>query len=260
MQQSPTCPAQKRLQCLRNELRTVIRAQNKRRPAGRGEHVRSCSIRRSVVIERSTMFSNDSRVCSSSIDAILIDSPSMVEASWKSKTAGTGGEGQRAYFFGARCRVGLLTSGRLLGYLARRPGNRASTARCPKGRAGTQRVQAVDARGRRRQNGQNDQTAVQCRRCGLCEHITELSVHIPCGCLRGRVLGRWQSCPDEDSPEEWEDCDVSSARDLFIVCLGVTADGVSRWTWLGCDDCRAINAALERHGAFGRWRWAGTAR
>jgi len=30
----------------------------------------------------------------------------------------------------------LLTSGRLFGYLARRPGNRATTARCPRGRAG----------------------------------------------------------------------------------------------------------------------------
>jgi hypothetical protein len=29
-----------------------------------------------------------------------------------------------------------LTSGRLFGYLARRPGNRATTARCPRGRAG----------------------------------------------------------------------------------------------------------------------------
>jgi hypothetical protein len=42
-----------------------------------------------------------------------------------------------------------LKSGRLFGYLARRPGNRASTARCPRGRAGTRRVQVVDARGRR---------------------------------------------------------------------------------------------------------------
>jgi hypothetical protein len=82
----------------------------------------------------------------------------------------------------------------------------------------------------------------------LRERITELSVHIPCGRLRGpaRRRGRWQSCPDEDSPEQWEDCDVSSACDLCVVCVKGTAGGVSRWAWLGCEDCRAINAALER--------------
>ena len=47
-----------------------------------------------------------------------------------------------------------LPSGRLFGYLARRPGNRATTARCPRGRAGTRRVQVVDARGWRCQNGE----------------------------------------------------------------------------------------------------------
>jgi hypothetical protein len=46
----------------------------------------------------------------------------------------------------------------------------------------------------------------------LRERITELSVHIPCGRIRGPVgrvrsgayvgwPGKWQSCPDEDSPE-----------------------------------------------------------
>ncbi|GAB3035002.1 hypothetical protein H7J11_23835 [Mycobacterium bourgelatii] len=82
------------------------------------------------------------------------------------------------------------------------------------------------------------------------ERITELSVHIPCGKLRGRVKGRWQSCPDEDSPERWEGCDVSRACDLCIVCFRGTAGGVSRWAWLGCEDCRAINAALEQMWGF----------
>lgn len=51
-----------------------------------------------------------------------------------------------------------LTSGRLFGYLARRPGNRATTARCPRGRAGTpplrRGVQVVGARVRYRRNGE----------------------------------------------------------------------------------------------------------
>ena len=45
----------------------------------------------------------------------------------------------------------------------------------------------------------------------LRERITELSVHIPCGWLRGPVRrtphggfsARWQSCPDEDSLKKW---------------------------------------------------------
>jgi hypothetical protein len=52
-----------------------------------------------------------------------------------------------------------LKSGRLFGYLARRPGNRASTARCPRGRAGTPRVQVVDARGRRCQEWRRNDRA-----------------------------------------------------------------------------------------------------
>ena len=80
----------------------------------------------------------------------------------------------------------------------------------------------------------------------LRQRITGLSVHIPCGWLRGPVQGRWQSCPDEDSVEHWEDCDVSSARDLCIVCFRGTAGGVSRWSWLACENCRAINDALAR--------------
>ena len=88
----------------------------------------------------------------------------------------------------------------------------------------------------------------------LRERITELSVHIPCGRLRGPVQrrGRWQSCPDEDSPERWDGCDVSSARDLCIVCFKGTAGGISRWAWLGCENCRAVNAGLGKPLALGR--------
>jgi hypothetical protein len=86
----------------------------------------------------------------------------------------------------------------------------------------------------------------------LRERITELSVHIPCGRLRGPVepRGLWQSCQDEDSPEIWTGCDVSRARDLCIVCLRATAGGTTRWSWLGCENCRAVNTALEKRWGF----------
>ena len=81
----PTLSLAEPLQRLRNQLRSVVHPQHLRRPAGRGEHrSRAPSTSRSAVIERSTMFSSDSRVCSSIIDAILIALPSTVESNWKS--------------------------------------------------------------------------------------------------------------------------------------------------------------------------------
>ncbi|WP_343571794.1 hypothetical protein [Mycobacterium sp.] len=79
----------------------------------------------------------------------------------------------------------------------------------------------------------------------LRERIRELSVHIPCGDLRGPVNGRWQSCRDEDSPEKWG-CDVSSEQDLCIICFRATAGGTSRWSWLACMNCRQVNKSIAR--------------
>lgn len=88
----------------------------------------------------------------------------------------------------------------------------------------------------------------------LRERITGLSVHIPCGGLRGPLgagnFARWQSCRDEDSPEKWEGCDVSRDYDLCIICFRATAGGRSRWAWLACEDCRAVNTALESAWGF----------
>jgi hypothetical protein len=94
----------------------------------------------------------------------------------------------------------------------------------------------------------------------LRERITELSVHIPCGGLRGPLqvptrshphgTVRWQSCRDEDSPVKWEDVDVSREHDLCIICLRATAGGRSRWSWLACENCRAVNSAVEAAWAF----------
>lgn len=92
----------------------------------------------------------------------------------------------------------------------------------------------------------------------LRQRITELSVHIPCGRLRGPVRRRpyqppgplrWQSCRHEDNPEKWEGADVSRDHDLCIICFRATAGGRSRWSWLACPDCRAVNEAIrERTG------------
>lgn len=88
----------------------------------------------------------------------------------------------------------------------------------------------------------------------LRDRITELSVHIPCGGIRGPLQRRspsrpdwpvrWQSCRDEDSPEKWAGADVSRDHDLCIICFRATAAGRTRWSWLACDDCRSVNSAV----------------
>lgn len=94
----------------------------------------------------------------------------------------------------------------------------------------------------------------------LRERIAELSVHIPCGGLRGPLqlhtpsrpdrAVRWQSCRDEDHPVTWSDADVSREHDLCIICLRATAGGRSRWSWLACGNCRAVNSAVESAWGF----------
>ena len=77
------------------------------------------------------------------------------------------------------------------------------------------------------------------------ERITELSVHIPCGGVRGpSVTWPWQSCRCEDNPKKWEGYDVSREKDLCVVCFRGTAGGASRWAWLACRHCREVNTAI----------------
>ncbi len=77
--------------------------------------------------------------------------------------------------------------------------------------------------------------------------IKELSVHIPCGGIRGpSPRWRWQSCRCEEHPQKWQGHDVSRATDLCIVCFRGTAGGPSRWSWLACLNCRRVNTAIER--------------
>lgn len=141
--------------------------------------------------------------------------------------------------------VEVLSSGRLFEYLARRPGNRATTVRCPRGRAGTTQCKrwapGCGVSGMAPTMNQE----LSATDIALRKRLTELSVHVPCGGLRGPLRNGWQSCPDEDSPEIWPGCDVSRERDLCIVCFRATAGGTSRWAWLACDNCRAVNATLS---------------
>lgn len=88
--------------------------------------------------------------------------------------------------------------------------------------------------------------------------LTELVVHLPCGGVRGpigRIYARcdcavndgvWQSCSCEDEPVRWLRCDVSREVDLCRLCARGIAGGPSRWAWLGCPDCRAVNEEAGR--------------
>lgn len=80
------------------------------------------------------------------------------------------------------------------------------------------------------------------------ERITKLSVHVPCGQIRGPVRvddkALWQSCPCEDTPDLWEGCDVSRKHDLCLLCARATAGGTSSWSWLACTACRAAATEL----------------
>ena len=91
-----------------------------------------------------------------------------------------------------------------------------------------QSVQAVDARQRcRQERARDDRTAIECRRCGAARtHYAVVGAYPVRILARTSARGRWQSCPDEDSPERWEGCDVSRERDLCIVCFRDTAGGV----------------------------------
>jgi hypothetical protein len=70
-----------------------------------------------------------------------------------------------------------------------------------------------------------------------------LSVHLPCVHLRGWA-GRDQGCPCEPS-EPWPGCDVSRAQELCLVCARGTAGGTTRWSWLACTSCRAVERSLQ---------------
>ncbi len=69
----------------------------------------------------------------------------------------------------------------------------------------------------------------------------EFTVHVPCARLRGWA-GQVQGCPCEPS-EPWPNCDVSRAQDLCLVCARGTAGGTTRWSWLACGSCRAVEKA-----------------
>ncbi|UXA20547.1 hypothetical protein KXD98_03710 [Mycobacterium sp. SMC-4] len=98
----------------------------------------------------------------------------------------------------------------------------------------------------------------------LRQRLLELSVHIPCGGIRGPVHRAvsaspmlWQSCRCEDFPVKWDRkwADVSRDYDLCIICFRGTAGGRARWAHLACTDCNSVRLTmrdlpplkLERH-------------
>jgi len=92
----------------------------------------------------------------------------------------------------------------------------------------------------------------------LRERITELSVHISCGGIRGPLQQpsaaypnlpvKWQSCRHEESAQRWAGHDISREYDLCIVCCRATAGGSTRWSWLACENCRTLNHELGETG------------
>src|SRR5258708_1312929 len=72
------------LQCFGNQFRSVVHPQHFRWAARGGEHVLDLGDQTLGSVERSTRCSNEQRVCSSIIDAILTALPSTVESNWKS--------------------------------------------------------------------------------------------------------------------------------------------------------------------------------
>ena len=125
-----------------------------------------------------------------------------------------------------------LTSGRLFGYLARRPGNSATTARCPGEERACASVPVVGARGRRRRNGEHvDEPEVSATDAAVRQRIHKLGIHIPCGQIRGPVPARilcpllWQSCRCEDHPLKWWGAEVSRDKDRCIICFRATVGG-----------------------------------
>jgi len=74
--------------------------------------------------------------------------------------------------------------------------------------------------------------------------IEQLTVHLPCGSLRGGTFYGPQGCPCAPT-EPWPGCDVSRITDLCQVCARGTAGSVTRWSYLGCLHCRAVEHALQ---------------
>lgn len=115
----------------------------------------------------------------------------------------------------------------------------------------------VGVRGWRRRNGEHMEQEVTATDAAVRQRIHKLGVHIPCGQIRGPVPPRtcgprlWQSCRCEDYPLKWWGADVSREYDLCIICFRATAGGASKFSWLACADCRAVNDKLGRLGVKG---------
>lgn len=72
----------------------------------------------------------------------------------------------------------------------------------------------------------------------------DLVVHRACLRLRGNTPYGYQACRCEPAVA-WPDVDVSRAADLCAVCARGPAGGVTRYSWLGCVSCRAVELELR---------------
>jgi hypothetical protein len=84
--------------------------------------------------------------------------------------------------------------------------------------------------------------------------IIELSVHIPCGQIRGPVWAggesQWQSCSCEDSPQAWAGGDTARRFDLCLLCARVAVGATTSWPWLVCVACRRAAEDLATRWGF----------
>ncbi len=81
------------------------------------------------------------------------------------------------------------------------------------------------------------------------ELLGELEVCLTCFRLRGEFEGKEHRCgcvPSDDRWREkvWPHADIPALVDLCNLCARATMKSGSRYTWLVCDDCLAVNRTV----------------
>ena len=81
------------------------------------------------------------------------------------------------------------------------------------------------------------------------ELLEDLEICLTCFRLRGRFEGKEHRCGCEPSDDRWREqvwphADISALVDLCNLCARATMRSGSRYTWLVCDDCLAVNRTV----------------